>query len=200
VGSSLWREDGYIVYNGCWSPPAQSFSGQSPIRLVTIFYCLRFETSLLVTSYDMQVYGWRYSTQPPHEIQWIPILSYPLGTDHAQKTRPLYCCMAKTTQKTRFSTYFWHVIKGGVYRPSHRKGGSSIVACIRCRENVYGHSFIVIERTICHNISSICGRVYRMRGKAIYGPIQIKPPYELMFLKTIMIPQHLVEVSHTEFQ
>jgi hypothetical protein len=28
------------------------------------------------------------------------ILSYPLGTDHAQKTQSLYCCMAQTTQKT----------------------------------------------------------------------------------------------------
>jgi hypothetical protein len=28
------------------------------------------------------------------------ILSYPLGTDQAQKTQPLYCYMAQTTQKT----------------------------------------------------------------------------------------------------
>jgi hypothetical protein len=28
------------------------------------------------------------------------ILSYPLGTDHAQKTQPLCCCMAQTTLKT----------------------------------------------------------------------------------------------------
>jgi hypothetical protein len=28
-------------------------------------------------------------------------LLYPLGTDHAQKTQPLYYCMAQTTQKTR---------------------------------------------------------------------------------------------------
>jgi hypothetical protein len=29
------------------------------------------------------------------------ILLYPFGTDHAQKTQPLYCCMVQTTQKTR---------------------------------------------------------------------------------------------------
>jgi hypothetical protein len=29
------------------------------------------------------------------------ILSYPLGTDHAQKTQLFYCCVAQTTQKTR---------------------------------------------------------------------------------------------------
>jgi hypothetical protein len=28
------------------------------------------------------------------------ILLYPLGTDHAQKTQPLYCCIAQTTHKT----------------------------------------------------------------------------------------------------
>jgi hypothetical protein len=53
---SLWREDGSVVYNCCWSSPAQSFSGPSPVGLVTIFYFLRFETSLFVTSYDSQVF------------------------------------------------------------------------------------------------------------------------------------------------
>jgi hypothetical protein len=42
----------------CWSSPAQSYSGPSPVGLVTIFYyCLRFETSLFVASYDSQGYG-----------------------------------------------------------------------------------------------------------------------------------------------
>jgi hypothetical protein len=41
----------------CWPSPAQSFSGLSPVGLVTIFYCLRFETSLFVASYDSQSYG-----------------------------------------------------------------------------------------------------------------------------------------------
>jgi hypothetical protein len=39
------------------------FSGPSPVGLATIFYCLRFETSFSVASYDSQ--GW-YSTPPPH--------------------------------------------------------------------------------------------------------------------------------------
>jgi hypothetical protein len=34
-----------------------SFSGPSPVGLVTIFYCLRFETSFSVASYDTQGYG-----------------------------------------------------------------------------------------------------------------------------------------------
>jgi hypothetical protein len=44
VGRSVWRENGFAVYNYCWSSPAQSFSGPSPGGLVTIFYCLRFDT------------------------------------------------------------------------------------------------------------------------------------------------------------
>jgi hypothetical protein len=45
VRHSLWRQDGSVAYNCSWSSPAQSFSGPTPVGLVTIFYCLRFETS-----------------------------------------------------------------------------------------------------------------------------------------------------------
>jgi hypothetical protein len=38
------REDGSVVYNYCWSLPAQSFTGPSPAELMTTFYRLRFET------------------------------------------------------------------------------------------------------------------------------------------------------------
>jgi hypothetical protein len=57
VGRSLWREDGSVVYNCWWPSPAQSFSSLSPVVLLTIFYCLRFETSLFVASYYWQSYG-----------------------------------------------------------------------------------------------------------------------------------------------
>jgi hypothetical protein len=63
----LWREDGSVVYNCSWSSPAQSFSGPTPVRLVTIFYCLRFETSLFVASYDSQGYGGGI----PPSYEWI---------------------------------------------------------------------------------------------------------------------------------
>jgi hypothetical protein len=53
----LGREDGSVFYNCRWSSPAQSFSGPSPFGLVTIFYCLRFQTSLFVASYDSQGHG-----------------------------------------------------------------------------------------------------------------------------------------------
>jgi hypothetical protein len=41
----------------CWLLPVQSFSGLSPLRFATIFYCLRFETCLFVPSYDSQGHG-----------------------------------------------------------------------------------------------------------------------------------------------
>jgi hypothetical protein len=57
VGRPLWREDESVFYIFCWPSPAWSFSGPSPLGLVTIFYCLRFETSLFVASYDSQRHG-----------------------------------------------------------------------------------------------------------------------------------------------
>jgi hypothetical protein len=41
----------------CWSSPVQSFSDPSPLDLAIIFYCLTFETSLFVASYDSQGHG-----------------------------------------------------------------------------------------------------------------------------------------------
>jgi hypothetical protein len=57
LGRPLSLEDGSAVCNCYWSSPAQSFSGPSPVGLLAIFYCLRFETSLFITSYDSQGHG-----------------------------------------------------------------------------------------------------------------------------------------------
>jgi hypothetical protein len=57
VGCSLWREDRSVICTYCWPLPAQSFSGPSPLRLATIFYCLRFETFFFVASYDSRGHG-----------------------------------------------------------------------------------------------------------------------------------------------
>jgi hypothetical protein len=57
VGRPLWREDGSVFCKCCWPLPAQCFSGPSPLVLPTIFYCLRFETSFFVASYDSQGHG-----------------------------------------------------------------------------------------------------------------------------------------------
>jgi hypothetical protein len=77
VGRSLWLENGSAVYNCCWVSPAQSFVGPSPAVLVTIFYCLRYETPPT----------WRASSPylcppgtawPSYTIRhWVPISSPP---------------------------------------------------------------------------------------------------------------------------
>jgi hypothetical protein len=64
------------------------------------------------------------------------ILSYSLGTDHAQKTQ-FYCCIAQTTQKTS------HVI---AISPVHRRADCSLATsykhssycCVRVSWDVYG--------------------------------------------------------------
>jgi hypothetical protein len=66
VALSLWREDGSAVYNCCWSSSAQSFSGPSPVGLVTIFYSPRFKTSLVCRFLRLAGLRWNYSTPPPH--------------------------------------------------------------------------------------------------------------------------------------
>jgi hypothetical protein len=57
VGRPLWREDGSVFCMCRWPLPAQSFSGPSPLGLATVFYSLRFEISLFVSSYDSQGHG-----------------------------------------------------------------------------------------------------------------------------------------------
>jgi hypothetical protein len=55
--------------------PTHSFSGPSPLGLGTIFYCLRFETSVFVASYDSQGYGWniRPRLHTGTELNWVSL-------------------------------------------------------------------------------------------------------------------------------
>jgi hypothetical protein len=87
VGRSLWREDGSVVYNCCWPSPAQSFSRPSPVGLVTIFYRLRFETSLFVASYD----------------SWIGQLNCLQNNSSGRTTSktPFFYCCARFFQRQR---------------------------------------------------------------------------------------------------
>jgi hypothetical protein len=57
VRRPIWGEDGSVSRIRCWPLPVQSFLGPSPLGLATIFYCLIFETSLFVASYDSQDHG-----------------------------------------------------------------------------------------------------------------------------------------------
>jgi hypothetical protein len=83
--SSSWRQATWVTNSDLFSSltrgwvcrlqlllssPAQSFSGLSPVQLATIFYSLKFDTSLLVASYDSQVYGG--GIRPRHHTDLIP--------------------------------------------------------------------------------------------------------------------------------
>jgi hypothetical protein len=90
----IWREDGSVVYNCCWTSPAPSFSVPSSAGLTTKFYCLRFETpqpgrpgpciyipeeqipqalgSLFVAAYDSQDYGGCIRTRLHAGVRALP--------------------------------------------------------------------------------------------------------------------------------
>jgi hypothetical protein len=42
VGRPLWREVESVFFSVCWTSRAQTFSGLSPMGLMSIFYCLYF--------------------------------------------------------------------------------------------------------------------------------------------------------------
>jgi hypothetical protein len=65
VGRPLWREDGSLFCICCWPSPAESLSSPTPLGLVTVFYCHRFETSLFVASYDSQGHSGGIRPPPP---------------------------------------------------------------------------------------------------------------------------------------
>jgi hypothetical protein len=64
-----------------WPLPAQSFSGPSPLVLVTIYYCLRFETSLFVASYDLQGHGGGIRPASTRGLAGLGSSLYNLGAD-----------------------------------------------------------------------------------------------------------------------
>jgi hypothetical protein len=71
-GAHSWRDDRPVVYNCCWLSPAQSCLVPRPTGLMTIFYCLRFETPRTWWSRSPYLYppgtGWP-SYNPRH---WVP--------------------------------------------------------------------------------------------------------------------------------
>jgi hypothetical protein len=66
-----------VVYNCCWPLPAQSFLGPSLVGLMTIFYCLRFESPPTWRARSPYLYpsGTRWSSYNPRH--WVPFLSPP---------------------------------------------------------------------------------------------------------------------------
>jgi hypothetical protein len=73
----LWREVGSVVYNHCWSLPAQSLSGPSPAGLIAVFYCPRFEIPPTWRARSLYLYrsGTRWISYTPRH--WVPFSSPP---------------------------------------------------------------------------------------------------------------------------
>jgi hypothetical protein len=78
VGHPLWREDRSVIYNCCWPSPMQSFSSLSPTGLMTIFYCVRFETLPVWRTRILYLYppGIEWPSYIPRH--WVPFISLPM--------------------------------------------------------------------------------------------------------------------------
>jgi hypothetical protein len=101
--------------------PVQSFSGPpSPLELATIFYCLRFETSLFVTSYDSQGHGG--GIRPRLHT----------GTDFATAATATLCLLGVPNRGHRVEQFSY---------PLSRKRHSRCAGNVRlrcCEKSVYG--------------------------------------------------------------
>jgi hypothetical protein len=92
----LWQKEGSVVQNFCWSSPAQSFSGMIPAKLMTVFYCLKFETPLTWRTRSQYLYpiGTEWSSHKPRRAEILQrltlvikhllgsIIKHYLATDH----------------------------------------------------------------------------------------------------------------------
>jgi hypothetical protein len=107
----LWRKDGSVFYICYWALPAQSFLGLSPLVLATIFYCLRFETSLFVASYDSHGHGGGIRSRL-HKGLLTVLASVVLITPLRGSSRKhrfelfLYCCMRICCRENVFTEAF----------------------------------------------------------------------------------------------
>jgi hypothetical protein len=95
---------GSVIYNCCWSSPAQSFSGLSPAGLMTILYCLRFDSPPKSGGPGLRIYIPKEQGGPDIPPgTWFPFVTsydsqgYGGGSPHVvsariqQKTHVLFC-------------------------------------------------------------------------------------------------------------
>jgi hypothetical protein len=89
------------IYNCCWTSPAQSFSGPSPVGLVAICYCLRFETPPTWRARNSYLYapgtGWTRYT-PRHLV--------PFSLPPTTRRDTVEVFDLASTQDTEFSVKF----------------------------------------------------------------------------------------------
>jgi hypothetical protein len=117
LGRPLWREDGSVFCICWWSSPAQSFLGQSPLGLVTIIYCLRFEAYLFVASYDSQGHGGAIRTR------------LHTGVTNYWTCSPRYITPARA-HRERLLHYCAFCFRGNVSTDLFPSNGCCTVACL----------------------------------------------------------------------
>jgi hypothetical protein len=113
------------AYNCCWPSPAQSFLGSRPARLMTIFYCLRFETPPTWRARSPYLYppvtGWPSYT-PRH---WAPFSSPPT----ARRATVEVFEPASTRVTYFFFNFLICLMGGGVQTGSTRHVGHLLAYC-----------------------------------------------------------------------
>jgi hypothetical protein len=92
----------------------QLFSGPSPVGLATIFYCLRFETSLFVASYDSQLYGGGILTRLHTGLWKLKISDSPLW----RRVKPLCTDQVENTVSKNTSIVACVSVAAGTCLPS----------------------------------------------------------------------------------
>jgi hypothetical protein len=142
--------DDSIVYNCCWPSPAQSFPGLNPAGLMTIFYCLRFES--LPTWRDMSPYlyppgtGWPSYT-PRH---WVPFSSPPTTrratVEVFEPACSLYSLGADQTENTAFNSSSIFV---GFFTDPLPINGRLLIRLLHgngcTRYNTFGHRYYFLQ-------------------------------------------------------
>jgi hypothetical protein len=88
-----------VVYSCCWASPAQSFSGPNPAGLMTIFYCLKFETSPTWRASFLYLFLPGRGRLPHHWV-WSPSLSLDMDPieNTASNSYSIFVCIFVVTE------------------------------------------------------------------------------------------------------
>jgi hypothetical protein len=112
----VWREDGSVVCNCYWPSPAQSFSGQSPLGLVAIFYCLLLSDTCVFVDVGRHR---PHRKEPPLSSELLCNLATSCSMAHREHSS--HCCVSAGTcllsRCLAMITYCCHALKReGVHR------------------------------------------------------------------------------------
>jgi hypothetical protein len=123
VGRPLWREDGPVAYNCCWTSPARLISSPNPAGLMTISYCLRFENSPTWKARSPYLYppetGWpSYSPQP-----WV---SYSLLGFNPRIYNWIYSFGPSALPMKHHGEWHRELFRGYITRPAPPGGGIAV--------------------------------------------------------------------------